>query len=294
MSLSVLAIADRGDVGAAALAALLRRRGACAVTLVDPSAFSRALVTHYPESGHPGESQGWTDAVNSSVSPPEAGQLEGPFDAILCRAASLSAGPFDRIADSEYAAAEIHAFGLSWLWSRRDVVVNRPTPGALCGTSPDIVLTAHACASVGLATPDVLLAADGARTRPTRCPALERRTWVGGMVPTHVDSFRSADGPPLAAPAGWVERLRPERRTVLVAGNEALGPSALRGPLIDLAHALDLDVAEITLARSAAPSGRILVLSVNPVPLLRSVAHTEAMATHLERKAFQHSRKAIA
>ena len=293
MSRSVLVIADRGDVGAAALAALLRRRGTCAVTLVGPSAFSRGLVTHFPESGHPGESQGWTDAVNGSVSPSEAVQLAGPFDAILCRAPTLSAGPFDRTADSEYAAAEIHAFGLSWLWSRRDVVVNRPTPGALCGTSPDIVLTAQACASVGLATPDILLAADGARTRPTRRPALERRRWVGGMVPTDVDSFRAADGPPLAAPAGWVERIRPERRRVLVAGDEALGPPALLGPLIDLAHALDLEVAEISLARSADPLGRILVLSVNPVPLLRSAVHVEAMTAHLERKAFQHSRKPI-
>ena len=68
----------------------------------------------------------------------------------------------------------------------------------------------------------------------------------------------------------------------------------MRGPLIDLVHALDLEVAEIGLARSADPSGRILVLSVNPVPLLRSADHVEAMAAHLERKAFQHSRKAIA
>lgn len=270
---SVLVIASRGDVGAVALATLLRRRGATRVTLLDAGTFSRSPITLHPESG-----------------PPGAGASADPqADLIYCRAATFDAPVFTRPADSEYALAEMHAVGLSWLWTRREVVVNRPTPEALCGATPDLLRTARACAEVGLRTPEILLATDAARVPRGRTPHPAHR-WPGPGVPQDPDALPPMGAaPPLAAPGAWVEPLGPARRRVLVAGDHTDAPPDLAERIVALARTLGLDVAEVRLAPAREPADEPRVLSVTSVPSLAGGAQVRMLAGHLERRATAHA-----
>ncbi len=265
---SILIIGQRGDTGAVALATLLRRRGTCSVVFVDDSDFARGPINLYPESGQVGPQ-----------SPIDPG-----CDLIYCRSVTFNAPPFSRQADADYAAAEMHAFGLSWLWTRRSVVVNTPTPGALCGTTPDILLTALACAEVGLDTPDVVLAVDAARVAPENRLLVARREWRQAQIPGTVDVFMPADGgPPLSMPAAWVSELGPHRWTALVCGDDIVGgPPRHHDRLVALARTLDLDVAEISIVGSV---DHPIILGISPHPSLLGVGHIDALASYLERRA---------
>ena len=184
---SVLLLAQRGDVGAMAIASLLRRRAVCDVTLVDEFAFSRYAMFHAPESGRVEDAAiGQTEPTrwDGRERPPRGTghALDRPYDAILCRAATFRSKSFSQPSDAEYAAAEMHALALSWLWSRREVVVNPPTPACLSGVALDVLGVARACAAVGLATPAVLLATDAARVDRARTARAQRRSWIG-VVP---------------------------------------------------------------------------------------------------------------
>lgn len=294
---SILLITQGGDMGALSLAAVLNRRAACRVMLIDHSAFSRRPVTLHPESGRPSARARATDP-SPSQSVPHADDLDlgQDFDVIYCRAATLAVRPFERAADADYAAAEIHAFGLSWLWTRRDVLVNRPTPGTLCGTVPDLLRIARACADVGLSTPDLLLTTDAARVPRKGWPNSDRRAWPQGTIPPDVDLLPpTGDGPPLALPTAWVETVAPERLHVLVCGGDVIdAPPPLHSPILALARALDLDVAEIRLAPSAQRPGLPVVLGVAPVPTLATGAHVRTLAVYLEQRAAEHRRRAVA
>lgn len=292
---SVLLLAQRADVGAKAIASLLRRRGVCDVTLVDEFAFARRAMFHAPESGR-------AEAVPSARPSPQDGiavapgteqPLDRPYDVILCRAATFRSKNFRQPSDAEYAAAETHAFALSWLWSRREVVVNPPTPACLSGVALDVLGVARACAAVGLSTPAVLLATDAARVDRARTARAQRRSWMGG-VPGDLDVEAIDVGPPLAAPALWVEELLPERRSVLACGDVLVdAPPVLAGRILELTTSIGLPVAEIRLARSAhRPS--VVVVGVSPVPLLWSATHVQAIAADLERRAAEHKDRAAA
>ncbi|GAA1797611.1 hypothetical protein GCM10009749_01450 [Agromyces neolithicus] len=282
----MLLLAQRDDVGAMAIAALLRQRTVCEVTLADEFAFSRDAVFHAPESGRVGPAE-------RAVSRHAGGRLERPYDVILCRTPTLRPRRFGRPADDEYAAVEMHAFGLSWLWSRRDIVVNPPTPACLSGSAPDLLGVARACAAVGLATPAVLLATDAARVDRARLAGPTRRPWVG-VVPGDYDAAPVDGGPPLAAPALWIEELLPERRRVLVCRDRLVdAPPALADRLRQLAEAVGLPLAEIRLARPADREG-VVVVGISPVPALQSAAHLRAVATDLELRASAHRGRAVA
>ncbi|GAA1757328.1 hypothetical protein [Agromyces humatus] len=296
---SVLVLAQRDDVGARAIASLLRQRAVCEVTLADEFAFSRDAVFHAPESGRAGEdASGGLAAAHPS---PEGSARrrsgvdpERPYDVILCRATTFRSRRFRQRTDDEYAAAEMHAFGLSWLWSRRDIVVNPPTPACLSGAAPDLLGVARACAAVGLATPAVLLATDAARVDRARLTGPTRRPWVG-VVPGDYDAAPVDGGPPLAAPALWIEELLPERLPVLVCRDRLVdAPPALAGRLRQLATSIGLPLAEIRLARSAGRPGGMVVVGISPVPALQGAAQLRVVATDLELRASAHRERAVA
>lgn len=264
---SILIIAPRGDVGAVALATLLRRRGVCRVSLVDDSDFARHPIILYPESGPPGPQ-----------SPTAAG-----FDAIYCRSATFSAPPFPNKDDADYAASEMHAFGMSWLWTRRHTVINTPSPYALCGHAPTLLVTALKCTDVGLDTPDLLLAVDAARVPRKAQPATARRDWSHPGIPADLDFLPPAEGPPLSSPAAWAADAGPHRWQALVCDDTILdAPPAHEEQLIKLVRALDLEVAEVRLAGTLEQP---VVMGVSPIPSLNSAGHLQALATHLERRA---------
>lgn len=274
MSPSILLIAPPGDVAVAALAGLLRHRGVGRVTVVDDRELARHPVTLNPESG--------PCAVESALDPPG-------YDVIWCRAMTLGARPFARPSDDDYAAAEMHAVGMSWLWSRREVVVNRPTPSALCGTVPDPLRVAVACTAVGLSTPDLLLATDAARVPPGRWPGGRRRSWPEGGAPRHLDGFPpAAGGPPLAEPAVGLPDIAPGRWDTLVCGSEVDAPTELHDPLRALVRSLDLEVAAVRLAPPAAGADRPQVLGVDPVPSSALPTHLLMLARYLEQRATEH------
>jgi len=295
---SVLLLAQRGDVGAMAIASLLRRRAVCDVTLVDEFAFSRYAMLHAPDSGPaqdaPSARPGPLERTAERALPRGIGYaLDRPYDVILCRAATFRSKNFSKPSDAEYAAAEMHAFALSWLWSRRELVVNPPTPACLSGVALDALGVARACATVDLATPAVLLTTDAARVDRARTAHAQRRSWIG-VAPGDLDAAVVEAGPPLAAPALWVEELLPERRSVLVCNGALVdAPAALAGRLLELATSIALPVAEIRLARSAHRQG-VVVVGVSPVPMLRSTAHLQAIAAELERRAAEHNERAAA
>jgi hypothetical protein len=295
---SVLLLAQRADVGAMAIASLLRRRAVCDVTLVDEFAFSRHAMFHAPESGRAGAAPSGRPRLHDGMAERalERGTehaLDRPYDVILCRAATFRSKSFRQPSDAEYAAAETHAFALSWLWSRREVVVNPPTPACLSGVALDVLGVARACATVGLSTPAVLLATDAARVDRARTARAQRRSWIDG-VPGDLDAGPVDMGPPLAAPALWVEELLPERRSVLVCTDILIdAPPALADRLRELATSIGLPVAEIRLARSAHRPD-VVVVGVSPAPVLSSTAHLQAIAADLERRAAEHSDRAAA
>ena len=295
---SVLLLAQHGDVGATAIAALLRRRAVCDVTLDDEFAFSRRAMFHAPESGRAEAARSDRPSPHDVMAKRTLARgteqaLDRPYDVILCRAATFRSKTFSEPSDAEYAAAEMHAFALSWLWRRREVVVNPPTPACLSGVALDVLGVARACAAVGLATPTVLLATEAARVDRARTARAQRRSWIGG-APVDLDAEAVDVGPPLAAPAVWVEALLPERRSVLVCGDVVVGaPPVLAGRLRDLATSIGLPVAEIRLARSAHRPG-IVVVGVSPVPLLWSATHVQAIVADLERRASEHKDRAAA
>lgn len=274
MSPSILLIAPPGDVAVVALAGLLRHRGVGRVTVVDDLELARHPLTLHPESG---------PCTGEAVLDPPG------HDVIWCRAMTLRARHFVRRSDAEYAAAEMHAVGMSWLWSRREVVVNRPTPSALCGAVPDPLRVALACAAAGLATPDLLLATDAARVPAARWPGGERRRWPEGGTPRHLDEFPpSTSGPPLAEPAVGLSHLGPDRWDALVCGSEVDAPADLHDPLRALVRSLDLEVAAIRLAPPAQGSDRPQVLGVDPVPSSTLSAHLLMLARYLEQRAAEH------
>jgi hypothetical protein len=97
-------------------------------------------------------------------------------------------------AERNYAAAELHAFTLAWLWGLDGPVRNRPDPACLAGPLPSPVVVAHAAARAGLAcgalrigtddSDDLLTAAVRASIgplRPVHLPVLD------GEVETSVD-----------------------------------------------------------------------------------------------------------
>ncbi len=280
---SALILAHRGDVGALALASELRRRGACRVVLRDELAFSRGAVVHVPEAG-PGAPADEVGADRLS----DAHEA----DVIVCRAHAFVPRRFARPGDEEYAAAELHAFALSWLWARRERLLNLPTPNSLPGTWPDLLTLARLGADVGLETPRLRFATHASRTRSAGLGAGEpggaqRYEWGSGSVPVGVDDLPMADGPPLASPAVWVEPIG-QRSTVLVCGDDVVGaPAALEGRLRALARAAGLGVAQVGLAVPAEGAARQMVVSLSPVPALRARAHVEVTAAHLERRAQQ-------
>jgi len=295
---SVLLLAQRADVGAVAVASLLRQRAVCDVTFVDEFAFARHAMFHAPESGRvedaPSGRASPHDRMAESAAPRRTGHaLDRPYDVILCRASTFRSRSFRQPSDAEYAASEMHALALSWLWSRREVVVNPPTPACLSGVALDVLGVARACAAVGLATPAVLLATDAARVDRARTARAQRRSWIG-VVPADLDVESVDVGPPLPAPALWVEELLPERRSVLVCRDVLVdAPPALAGRLLELATSIGLPVAEIRLARSAHRPG-VVVVGVSPVPSLRSTAHLQAITADLERRAVEHNDRAAA
>ena len=182
----------------------------------------------------------------------------------------------------------MHAFGLSWLWRRREVVVNRPVPEALSGATPDVLRTSQACARVGLRTPDLLLAVDSARVPPDRTSHVPR-LWPDPAVPLDPDALPvRGTAPPLAVPGAWVEPIGEERRRVLVAGDRTDAPAAMAGAVVALARELGLEVAEIRLAPSVVPDAEPRVMSVGPVPALAEYAQVGMLADHLERRAIRH------
>lgn len=277
---SILIIAPPRDVTAVAVATVLRRRGVGRVELTDDLHLARGGLTHTPASG--------PSAADVPSEPPG-------HDVIWCRTGTLRARPFVRPVDAEYAAAEMHAIALSWLWSRRDVVVNQPTPGALCGAAPDLLRLALACADVGLPTPDLLLAADAARVPRERWPVGERRTWAGGGVPRHLDAHpRATEQPRLSAPMIGSSRTGTDRRQVLVCGDAVDGPAGLVEPLRALVRSLGLEVASVLLSpgepRAAAPQ----VLGVDPVPATTTPAALHVLARHLEARATQRTGRSVA
>lgn len=293
---SVLVLAQRDDVGAAAIAALLRHRAACEVTVADEYAFTRHELVHVPESGRVDHS-GRPTASEDAVEPAgllESGEVEGPHDVILCRVTMFGSRRFARGADADYASAEMQALALSWLWQRRDVVVNQPTPISLCGSAPDLLRLVQSCAAAGLATPTTLLATNAARVDRARTPSETRRSWPAG-VPADLEHAPVDEGPPLAVPGLWSEDLLPGRRSVLVCGDRLIGgPPALDRPLRELARSLGLTVGEIRLARSADRPGIDLVVGVSPIPALQSAAHLIALASELEHRALAHRSRAAA
>ncbi|HBO54402.1 MAG: hypothetical protein C0493_10625 [Kytococcus sp.] len=277
---SILIIAPPRDVTAMAVAAVLRRRGVGRVELADDLHLARASTTHTPASG----------PCASDLEPEPPG-----YDVIWCRAVTFRARPFARSADAEYAAAEMHAAGLSWLWSRREVVVNRPSPGALCGTAPDLLRLAPACAAVGLATPDLLLAADAARVPGERWPGGQRRPWVEGGIPRHVDAPGRGPGRPvLAEPMVGSSEIPPGRRQVLVCGDVVDAPAGLVGPLRALVRSLDLEVASVLLSVPGPRPGGPEVLGVDPVPATTAPAGLQMLARHLEGRAAEHAGRRVA
>lgn len=274
MSPSILLISPPGDVAVVALAGLLRHRGVGRVTVVDDRELGRHPVTLNPESG--------PCAGESVLDPPG-------HDVIWCRAMTFGVRAFARRSDTEYAAAEMHAVGMSWLWSRREVVVNRPTPSALCGTVPDPLRVAVACAAVGLATPDLLLATDAARVPAGRWPGGERRRWPDGGTPRHLDEFPpGTSGPPLVEPAVGLSHLEPGRWDALVCGSEVDAPTELHDPLRALVRSLGLEVAAIRLAPPAPGLQGPQVLGVDPVPSSTLPAHLLMLARYLEQRATEH------
>lgn len=260
----VLVIADPRDSGAAALAATLGQRGRVAVTVAGPEAFSRHRWVHRPTSGSIGPATLSTLAHTARTAPrarrdlPPSGSgplLETGYAAILCRVATVSAGEGPSEGpDADYVAAEMHAVALSWLWERRDVVVNRPRPEALWGATPDLLWIAEAVRVAGIEVPGVL----------------------GAPAP--------AGHPPLPGPTIWREPLHSGRVRVLVAGDLVVGPPDWHEPLRRLAAELGLGWMEVVLARSAS-GGRGLVEQVLPVPALASDGHLAAAVHHLETMA---------
>lgn len=289
MTPSVLVIAQRGDVGAVALATLLRRRRAARVTLLDAAAFAGSPVTLHPESGPPTSASGSAPPWHRDRAP---GGGDREVDVIYCRAAGFDAPRFARPGDAEYALAEMQAFGLSWLWTRRELVVNRPTPQALCGAVPDMLVTAQACSRVGLRTPDILMTTDAARVPRDRTPH-PPRLWPEPVVPHDPDELAPRGvGPPLAVPGAWVEPVGPDRRRVVVAGDETDAPPAVAERIVTLVWLLGLEVAEVRLATDVRPDADPLVLSVAPVPSPVGVSQTALLARYLERRATEHEGRA--
>lgn len=277
-----MVIADRGDAGAAALVALISYRRRCAARLVDQADVACAVVRHIPASGPmPGATPPtWPTLLRDSVALRGGEVIGTETECVLCRAGTLTPQVFADVEDQEYAAAEMHALGLSWLWGLGRAVVNRPSLGGLGGCAPDIVTLARLAADVGLRTPPwrivVNRAVNGADGRWVA------HAWDGRQLPAGFDGLAGGDGPPLALPAVFSVPLGPARTTVLVCGGQVVGaPEPLRAQLVELCREAGTEVCELTLAGD----GSELLLALNPVPALRAAPHLLMLAQYLEQRA---------
>lgn len=277
----LVVLAERGDAGAVALACVVRRRRRCSVRLVDQAEIARAVVRHVPQAGPvPGPASGSGWAVDSVEL--RGGEMIGSgVDCVLCRAGTFEPRRFVLAEDHEYATAEMHALGLSWLWGLSDAVVNRPTLGSLGGRAPDMLTLSRMAAQVGLATPEIRLTTNAASHGAGAAGAVGHRWNLA--VPGSLDTLEPMHGPPLAVPVIWSQPLGPLRTTALVCGDDVVDAPPMHGrQLVELCQLIGVEVAEATFA--GRPDAPVLV-GLDPVPTLRQVQHLVLLAKYVERRA---------
>lgn len=280
---TVAVLAHLGDSGAVALATHLRRRGHAKVVFANERALAGARFVHHPRSGAPDGKI--TAPISDSVRLPDGSVLDEATDLIICR---LSAIPPARQATKErqdYADAEAYAVALSWLAGLDGRVLNRPSPMGLAGRQPDVLSLAVLATEVGLSTPRLRLATNGASTAPL---GWSRQSWSGPTMPVALPMQSvSAAAPPLPMPVMFTEPV--ELRTVAaVAGGRVVGaPPGLDERTAALVEAAELNVAEV--AFGATVSGDApLVLAVRPVPRIVDIHQLDLLTWYAEQRAFSH------
>ncbi|MDF1489877.1 hypothetical protein [Tessaracoccus caeni] len=278
----IVVVASHDDAVAATTADLLRTHASQPALLVDESTLSRARVVHRPASG-PAASKGDVRAVaGDALTLPDGTVLDAASCLIWWRLPGYPA-PLVAADHRDYAAAETHALGLSWLAGLGQAVVNAPHPTCLAGLQPSLLQLGMFARQAGLRMARFALASSATHYR--RGPGLAAACWDGLVVPTgvgHADKPRG--GPPLPQPLFLVEELE-WRTTMLVVGNEVAGPRLdLREQLVQLARLADLACAEVSLGEDPG-TGEAVVTGLSPIPELTQVSQLTAMVRYLERRA---------
>ena len=288
MPAEMIILASYGDPGAAAAAALLRRRGRVQPRLFDDGALASARFVHHPSSGPAAALRGANVSLPGDVVEfGSAVKVDAGTGVVWCRLSAVGAARLPA-PDQEYGDAEMFACTLSWLAGLGDRIINQPGPGSLAGTQVDAIGLHALAEQVGLSAPDLVLRSSEASAPPSTPDGseLERSRWDGLTIPTGLLMVEPRWGPPLPEPACWAERLV-EVRTVLVAGGRAPGaPPGMEGQLALLAAAAGLDLCECTIGRRRG-GPEWLVAGLAPVPRLSNPADLIRCVMHLERRTCQ-------
>lgn len=286
---TIVVAAHRGDVAAATLVALLRRRGRCPAILVDDAALTRAVVEHRPSSGAvaPGVRPA-PDALPGDALRLDSGEtVDAASSLVVWRLPSFPA-PTGPAAHRDYAEAEAFALGLSWLAGLGGSVLNRPDPQSLPGVLPHLFRLQAAARAAGLDLPAFRLSSDA--TSASSTAGMSASFWPVAQVPARARGEREpAGGPPIPAPRLLLEDVEdPTSVLVLIDGDDGIvvGPHPqLHRPLTTLVGALGLSCAEVEVARA---SGRAVVTGVSPTPGLAGAGHATALAAYVEHRALAH------
>lgn len=280
MTPTVAILAHIGDAAAVALATHLRRRGVAEAVFADERALARARFVHHSPCGS--LERATAAPIPDAVYLPGGPVLDGHTDLIVSRLSSLAPARQATPVRQEYADAEAFAYALSWLAGLGDRVLNRPTPRGLAGPQPDVLRLAQLAAAVGLATPHVRLATNGASAAPIGSARLR---WPGLTTPvaypTHV---HTAAGPPLPMPAMFAEPVSLVAISLVADGRVVGAPQGLEGRTAALVAAAELNVAEVIFGQ-AGPGGSPLVLEVRPVPRIVDFLQLDLLTQYAEQRA---------
>ncbi len=281
---SVVILAHRGDLAAVGLAIALHRRGRCRVSLADEYGLVGARIVHRPRSGwlHADAGAAGDGSAADLVELPDGTRITPATDVVLCRIAALPAAAQSDPGRQAYANAETNAWALSWLAGLGDAVVNQPSPLSLTGVEPDLLSLQRLASAVGLATPNLRLAANAASS-PIH-PGFQPFDWpVAGMPGWYATTPRRDAGPPLPRPLATGEPVRPMGRALVLGGDVLHAPPALHDRLAALADAIGLTVCEVGLGQ-ALSAAEPVVTGVLPVPRLTGPGQLAALAGYLERR----------
>lgn len=281
---SVVILAHRGDLAAVGLATALHHRARCRVSLADEYGLVGARIVHRPSSGRVHSDAGGAGhgLAGDLVELPNGTQITPATDVVLCRIAALPAAAQSDPGRQAYADAETFALALSWLAGLGDAVVNRPSPLSLTGVEPDLLSLHRLAAAVGLATPQLRLAANAARSPVD--PGFRPFDWPAAGTPRWYATTPQPDaGPPLPRPLATGEPVRPLGRALVLGGDVLHAPAALHDRLATLAEAIGLAVCEVGLGQ-APSAAEPVVTGVSPVPRLTGPGQLAALAGYLERR----------